>query len=120
VWAKMAEYGNGKGSANENGKSKSKGTMNVVVAGKAVNGALLNAALPSNVMSSHTMKALGLKPTSPSTPGRIRDIPVVGTVRVLSTFRIWGLREDYYPLLLGAPYMSYVKNLPAEASYSIC
>jgi hypothetical protein len=62
----MAEYGNGKGSANENGKSKSKGTMNVVVAGKAVNGALLNAALPSNVMSSHTMKALGLKPTSPS------------------------------------------------------
>jgi len=33
----MTEYGNGKGSANENGKRKNKGTINVVIVGKAVN-----------------------------------------------------------------------------------
>jgi len=88
-------------------------------------------------MPVHTMEALGLKPTSPTTrlifwptdidldnsnlAGLIEDIPVdIGSVRVLSTFQILRMQDNNsYPLLLGAPYMNAVEDFSVQTAATL-
>jgi len=97
-------------------------TVDVVIAGNVVCDAIIGSAAQVNIMPDHTMKALNLKPTGPSSHsllfpggdgesipiGVIKDIPVdVGRVRILTTFHVLSTRgpKHSYSLILGLPWM---------------
>lgn len=128
--AKMARNDKGKGIAECYGNYD---TVDAVVAGTVVENVVLDSAAPCNIMPFHTMEALGLKPTHPTTrflflptdidlesaipAGLIDGVSVdIGPVRVLSTFQILRMQvNNSYPLLLGAPYMIAVEYFPVQA-----
>lgn len=97
-------------------------TVDVVIAGNVVRDAIMGSASTVNIMPYHTMKALRLQPTGPSThsllipgggesipAGVIEDVPVdVGRVRILTTFHVLPMPDPKrsYSLLLGMPWLS--------------
>lgn len=132
--AKMAGNDKGKSIAECHGNDD---TVDAVVAGTVVENVVLDAAAPCNIMPFHTMEALGLKPTQPTTrllclpadidlgsaslAGLIDGIPVdIGPVRVLSTFQILRMQgNNSYPLLLGAPYMIAAEDFLVQTAATL-